>query len=55
MPEAAYSAAPRSRVAAIVGAILLGIAIALVAANVWPVLLLNLGAPTAAQRGPRTS
>ncbi|HTX77963.1 MAG TPA: type II CAAX endopeptidase family protein [Terracidiphilus sp.] len=36
------------RVARVLGAILLGIVIGMTAANVWPVLLLSLGAPAAA-------
>ncbi len=48
MPESnATRLGVHRRVASVLGAILLGIAIAMVAANVWPVLLLTLGAPTA--------
>jgi membrane protease YdiL (CAAX protease family) len=38
----------RPRVAPVIGAIVLGTVIAMVAANVWPVLLLGLGVPVAA-------
>jgi membrane protease YdiL (CAAX protease family) len=46
MPDVVRSAARlRSRAAVISSAILLGIVIGMTAANVWPVLLLNLGVP----------
>lgn len=48
MPEAVQSAPrQRSRAAGVFGAILLGILIGMIAANVWPLLLLNLGVSAA--------
>jgi len=49
MPDAVLSTPRlRSRAVVVSGAILLGIVIGMTAANVWPVLLLNLGVPAAA-------
>jgi len=48
MPDAVQSTPRlRSRAAVISGAVLLGIVIGMTAANVWPVVLLNLGVPAA--------
>lgn len=48
MPETANPASSWARVALSLRAVILGIVVGMVAANVWPVLLLKLGAPVAA-------